>query len=73
MNQLERLLNLVALLLESRRPLTFEEIRNQGSPSNMDLIKTMTEIGSVQGETNRNKPPPCSAAHQRGGSRRAWQ
>jgi predicted DNA-binding transcriptional regulator YafY len=29
MNQLERLLNLVALLLESLRPLTFEEIREQ--------------------------------------------
>jgi proteasome accessory factor B len=29
MNQLERLLNLVGLLLESRRPLTFEQIREQ--------------------------------------------
>jgi iron complex outermembrane receptor protein len=32
---------------------TLEELRNQGSPSNLDLVKTLSEIGSVAGEANR--------------------
>lgn len=33
--------------------ITLEELRNQGSPSNLDLIKGLSEIGSVAGEANR--------------------
>ncbi|HET9159074.1 MAG TPA: TonB-dependent receptor plug domain-containing protein, partial [Caulobacteraceae bacterium] len=30
-----------------------EQIRNQGSPSNMDFVKNLSEIGQVFGESNR--------------------
>jgi iron complex outermembrane recepter protein len=33
--------------------ITLEELRQQGSPSNLDLIKGMSETGSVAGEANR--------------------
>lgn len=32
---------------------TLEELRQQGSPSNLDLVKSLSEIGSVAGEANR--------------------
>src|SRR5689334_22566494 len=32
---------------------TLEELRQTGSPSNLDLIKTLSEIGAVAGEANR--------------------
>src|SRR5947207_1677715 len=32
---------------------TLQELREQGSPSNLDLVKSLSEIGSVAGEANR--------------------
>src|SRR5205085_6663200 len=32
---------------------TLKELRSQGSPSNLDLVKNMSEIGGVAGEANR--------------------
>ncbi|HEY9217435.1 MAG TPA: TonB-dependent receptor [Phenylobacterium sp.] len=32
---------------------TLEELRRTGSPSNLDLVKSLSEIGSVAGEANR--------------------
>jgi iron complex outermembrane receptor protein len=32
---------------------TLQELREAGSPSNLDLVKTLSEIGSVAGESNR--------------------
>src|SRR5437762_1522228 len=32
---------------------TLQDLRETGSPSNLDLIKTLSEIGSVAGEANR--------------------
>jgi iron complex outermembrane receptor protein len=40
---------------------TLQEIQNMGSPSNMDFVKNMTEIGSVVGETNRYNAYPVGA------------
>ena len=34
--------------------ITLEEMRQLGSPSNLDLVKSLSEIGSVAGEANRN-------------------
>lgn len=34
--------------------ISLEELRNTGSPSNLDLVKTLSEIGNVAGEANRN-------------------
>lgn len=39
-----------------------EELRNQGSPSNIDLVKGLTEIGGVAGEANRNNAFSIGAA-----------
>ncbi|HEY8616989.1 TonB-dependent receptor domain-containing protein [Phenylobacterium sp.] len=33
---------------------TLEELRQQGTPSNLDLVRTMSEVGSVAGESNRS-------------------
>ena len=41
---------------------TFEEIQNMGRPSNLDLIKTMSESGGVAGENNRVNFYPVGAA-----------
>ncbi|MCR5876222.1 TonB-dependent receptor plug domain-containing protein [Phenylobacterium sp. J426] len=34
--------------------LTLEELRQTGSPSNLDLVKSLSEVGSVAGEANRS-------------------
>jgi iron complex outermembrane recepter protein len=41
---------------------SFEEIENMGRPSNLDLIKTMSESGGVAGENNRVNFYPIGAA-----------
>src|SRR5688572_27580549 len=41
---------------------SFEEIQNMGRPSNLDLIKTMSESGGVAGENNRVNFYPIGAA-----------
>lgn len=41
--------------------INLDQLQKQGLPSNMDLIKSLTEIGSVQGETNRNNALPVGA------------
>ena len=41
---------------------TFEEIQNMGRPSNLDLIKTMSESGGVAGEANRVNFYPVGAS-----------
>ena len=33
--------------------ISLQELRNQGSPSNLDLVKSLSEIGNVAGEANR--------------------
>ena len=33
--------------------LSLDELRKQGSPSNLDLVKSLSEVGSVAGEANR--------------------
>lgn len=33
---------------------TLQELRQQGSPSNLDLVKSLSEVGSVAGEANRS-------------------
>ena len=40
---------------------SFEEIENMGRPSNLDLIKTMSESGGVAGENNRINFYPIGA------------
>jgi iron complex outermembrane recepter protein len=40
---------------------SFEEIQNMGRPSNLDLIKTMSESGGVAGEANRVNFYPIGA------------
>jgi iron complex outermembrane receptor protein len=40
---------------------TFEELQNMGRPSNLDLIKTMSESGSVAGDINRANFYPIGA------------
>jgi iron complex outermembrane recepter protein len=40
---------------------SFEEIENMGRPSNLDLIKTMSESGGVAGENNRVNFYPIGA------------
>ncbi len=40
---------------------TFEELQNMGRPSNLDLIKTMSESGTVAGENNRINFYPIGA------------
>jgi iron complex outermembrane receptor protein len=39
-----------------------EELKNMGTPTNIDLVKTMTEVGQVAGETNRYNAFPIGAA-----------
>jgi iron complex outermembrane receptor protein len=39
-----------------------EELRNMGTPSNIDLVKSMTEVGQVAGETNRYNSFPIGGA-----------
>ena len=41
---------------------SFEEIQNMGRPSNLDLVKTMSESGGVAGENNRVNFYPIGAA-----------
>ncbi len=33
--------------------ISLDELRKQGSPSNLDLVKSLSEVGSVAGEANR--------------------
>ena len=40
---------------------SFEELQNMGRPSNLDLIKTMSESGGVAGENNRVNFYPIGA------------
>ncbi|MEO6379432.1 MAG: TonB-dependent receptor plug domain-containing protein, partial [Caulobacteraceae bacterium] len=42
--------------------INLEQLEKTGAPSNVDLIKRLTESGGVQGETNRNAPLPIGAA-----------
>lgn len=42
--------------------LTLEDLRNMGTPTNIDLVKSMTEVGQVAGETNRYNSFPIGAA-----------
>jgi iron complex outermembrane receptor protein len=39
-----------------------EQLRNIGSPTNIDLVKNMTEVGQVAGETNRYNSFPIGGA-----------
>lgn len=41
---------------------SFEELENMGRPSNLDLVKTMSESGGVAGENNRANFYPIGAA-----------
>src|SRR5205814_8721741 len=41
--------------------INLDKLERQGMPTNMDLIKRLTEIGSVQGETNRDNALPVGA------------
>jgi len=42
--------------------ISFEELQNIGRPSNLDLVKTMTESGQTAGEANRYNAFPIGAA-----------
>lgn len=42
--------------------ITYEELQDLGRPSNLDLVKTMSETGAVAGETNRVNFYPMGAA-----------
>ncbi|MBC7984028.1 MAG: TonB-dependent receptor [Candidatus Obscuribacterales bacterium] len=42
--------------------ISFEELQDMGRPSNLDLVKTMTEVGQVAGETDRYNAFPVGAA-----------
>src|SRR5215475_9207833 len=42
--------------------LNFEDLQDMGRPSNLDLIKTMSESGGVAGENNRVNFYPIGAA-----------
>ena len=39
-----------------------EQLRNMGTPTNIDFVKTLTESGQVAGETNRYNAFPIGAA-----------
>ena len=41
---------------------SYEEIQNMGRPSNLDLVKLMSESGGVAGENNRANFYPIGAA-----------
>jgi iron complex outermembrane receptor protein len=41
---------------------SYEEIQNMGRPSNLDLVKLMSESGGVAGENNRSNFYPVGAA-----------
>jgi len=40
----------------------YEELQNLGRPSNLDLVKTMSEVGATMGEVNRANLYPQGAA-----------
>src|SRR5262245_25525837 len=42
--------------------ITMEELDNLGRPSNIDLVKTMSEVGQSIGEANRYNAYPVGAA-----------
>jgi iron complex outermembrane recepter protein len=42
--------------------ITFEELQEQGRPSNLDLVKSLSEVGQVAGEANRYNGYPIGAA-----------
>jgi iron complex outermembrane recepter protein len=42
--------------------ITEEELRDLGRPSNLDLVKTLSEVGQVAGETDRYNAFPVGAA-----------
>jgi iron complex outermembrane receptor protein len=42
--------------------ITYEDLKDLGRPSNLDLIKTMSEIGQVAGEADRSNSFPIGAA-----------
>ena len=41
------------LILEYIHGYNLEQIRNQGSPSSLDFVKNLSEVGQVFGESNR--------------------
>jgi len=42
--------------------LTFEELQNVGRPSNLEMVKLLSEVGQVAGETDRYNNFPVGAA-----------
>lgn len=42
--------------------ITFEELQNVGRPSNLEMVKLMSEVGQVAGETDRYNSFPIGAA-----------
>jgi iron complex outermembrane receptor protein len=42
--------------------ITFEELQNVGRPSNLEMVKLMSEVGQVAGETDRYNSFPVGAA-----------
>jgi iron complex outermembrane receptor protein len=42
--------------------ITFEELQNVGRPSNLEMVKMMSEVGQVAGETDRYNSFPIGAA-----------